>query len=854
MNTPLTKISIHYIRNHILQSILLVLGVSLGVAVVIAVDLANQSASYSFRISSESITGKATHRILGGASGFNEDLYSRLKTELGILRAAPVVTDYVNVVEFKNRPMQLMGIDPFAEKYFRSYFDSSDQDKFLDILTDFLSEPNSVLISEDVSRRYTLQLGSQLTLLYGNRSERVRIVGFLQANNEVSLEALNGLIVADISSAQNILNKVGRLDHIDLIIDEKISNVKDTPKTLQEYLPPGVRIERPETRNSAIEDMTNAFELNLFALSLLAIFVGVLLIYNIVSYSVLQRRSIIGTLRSLGVTNRQIINMIMIETMFLGGVGVIIGLVIGIFLGYGMLYLVFQTITDLYFTLTVQEFYISKMSLLKGSVIGLIACAFGALVPSLEAIRIPPIGALQRSALEQQLVRYIPAISLAGLFILTIGLTTLLLPIRIIEINLASIFVVLTGSVLLVPILARTFMSLLVPFSSRILGVLGRIAIRSIVRTLSRTGIAIAALMVAVSVMVSVDIMIGSFRFTLIDWLDKTVTADIFITPTTTNVSSKDGFDNSLVEIVRNIPGVQKVAAARSIQIDTKQYGLINLVAVTEDIAINRRFSWIHGEDKKLWQKIEDGHVLISEPFAYHNRISSSPGNIIDIPTDKGYREFEVIGIYNDYSSEIGAVIIADSIYRKYWDDNQISSIAVYNSDGSDLNGVIGNIQENLSTDHRLNVISNQGLKSSALKVFDRTFTVTNVLKLLAITVAFIGIFSSLMSLQLERSREIGVMRAIGFTATQIRRMILIETGMIGFCAGILALPLGLVLSLILVYVINLHSFGWTLDYLLRPEYFLKPLAVALIAGMSASIYPAFRFSTTKIASAIRQE
>ena len=348
--------------------------------------------------------------------------------------------------------------------------------------------------------------------------------------------------------------------------------------------------------------------------------------------------------------------------------------------------------------------------------------------------------------------------------------------------------------------------------------------------------------------------MIGSFRFTLVDWLDKTLTAEIFITSSTKNLGSNDGFESSLMDSIKTLPDVQNVASARSVQIDTDRYGLIKLVAVTEDIAINRQFSWINGKVKNIWREVQDGGVLISQPFAYHNKIPASPGNIIELATDKGHKEFEVAGIYRDYSTERGAVIISDSIYRRYWNDDQISSIAVFTSEGSDADEVTRIIQENFLADLNLNVQSNQGLKSSALRVFDRTFTVTNTLKLLAVIVAFMGIFSSLMSLQLERMREIGVLRAIGFTINQIRRMILIETSLIALAAGIMALPIGFLLSLILVYVINLRAFGWTLEYMARPEYFLKPLAIALIAGILASIFPAVRFGKTNIASTIRQE
>ena len=149
---------------------------------------------------------------------------------------------------------------------------------------------------------------------------------------------------------------------------------------------------------------------------------------------------------------------------------------------------------------------------------------------------------------------------------------------------------------------------------------------------------------------------------------------------------------------------------------------------------------------------------------------------------------------------------------------------------------------------------SSRGVREHSLAIFDRSFSITVALQLLATLVAFIGILSALMSLQLERRREIGTLRAVGMTRRQLWRLTLMETGLMGTTAGILAMPTGFVLAVILIYIVNLRSFGWTLQIYLQPVYFLQALIVALVAALLAGIYPAWRVGRMQPADALREE
>jgi putative ABC transport system permease protein len=854
MKPILLRIGLRYSNQNLLQTILLILGVAIGVAVIVAVDLANKSASRSFQISADSITGRATHRITGGPSGLDEDIYRRLRLQLGLEKIAPVVEDYVTVIELNRRPMRLLGLDPFAEAPFRNYVANTDGALPVETLNTLLTQPNSVFLSEDVARSSGMTTDSKLSLEHGSRNIEVFIAGLLQPDDRISRQALSGIIITDISTAQETLGQIGRLSHIDLLIDTTLNSGKTEIEQIRRILPPGTSVERSESRSAVIEEIKSAFEFNLFALSLLSLVVAAFLIYNTVLFSTIKRRPTLGALRALGVTKGQIFGMIISETLILGVIGTLLGLGLGVILGKGLIHLVTQTINDLYFTLTVTGFSLSPLSFIKGAFIGISASFMAGLVPAWEATNIEPVGVLRRSEIENRVSRALPGVGIAGLTLCFLGFLTLFLPTRSVEISFFGLLAVLLGAAFLVPVSTRLLLRLLTPLSAKFAGVIGLMAPRNIIRSQSRTGVAIAALMVSVSVIISVDIMIGSFRNTVIDWLDNTLTADIFISAPSTGIGSNEGFDPSIGQDISGLPGILRIATARRVQIITPRYGPVNLVAVSDDISVNRRFIWAEGDVSKIWNEVEKGAVLVSEPFAYRNQIPPKPGTTIELPTDKGPRLFEVAGIYHDYTSQSGVVMMSDSTYRRFWNDNQITSIAAYVATGQNVDSIIKNLQDSFAGRHSLVVQSNQALRLSALDVFDRTFIITTALRLLVGIVAFIGVFSTLMALQLERAREIGVLRANGMSISQVWRMVILETGLIGLTAGLIALPVGTVLALILVHVINVRSFGWTIEFILRGEYFFAALAIAITAAVLAGIYPAIRFGRIRIASALRME
>jgi putative ABC transport system permease protein len=856
----LLKTGLRYLLRRPLQSILCILGVALGVAMVIAIDLANGSAARAFELSTETVAGRATHQIVGSGAGLDEAVYRRLKVELGVREAAPVVESYAIAVELDQQPVRVLGVDAFAEAPFRSYLGQGNAPLRQNDLTDFFVRPDALLIGQETAARYGLRLGDALTLRAGDARRTMRIAGILNPADERSRRALDGLAIVDISTAQELFNMAGRLSHIDLIADERTEVGRALLDRIRAVLPPGAAIVKPSARSQSVESLTDAFRLNLTALSLLALVVGMFLIYNTITFSVVQRRPIIGTLRCLGVTQAEVFRQVLLETLLLGAIGGVLGIGLGILLGRGAVGLVSQTINDLYYTVNVRSVDVDPWTLAKGFGLGLAASLLAALAPAYEATSIPPITALRRSAGEQRVRWLLPRVALAGLVMLAIGAAMLLLS-RALVVNLGGIFFVLIGLALASPMATIGLMGALQPLLDRLAGLVGRLSARGVVNAISRTAIAIASLMVAVSVIIGLQSMINSFRTTVESWLDASLTADVYIAPPATGINASNAtIAPSVVADFEALPDVSDVTLFRRVSVDFRtadaEYRPASLLAIRSNRERSARtFVWTLRPADGLWASMAgQDEVQVSEPFA--NKYGITPqNNRLLLRTDQGERAFRVVAVYYDYASDAGVIVMRHETYRRYWEDAQISSLALYVNPArvSDLGAFVDQLRRRFAG-RDLVISANRELRADALAIFERTFTITGALNLLATVVAFIGVLSALMALQIERTRELGILRANGMTLRQLWHMTLLETGLMGGTAGLLAMPTGFLLALILVYIINLRSFGWTIRLDLQWETFAQAMGVAVISALLAAIYPMLRLGKLEIARAVREE
>lgn len=844
----LARSSLRYLLHHRAQLVLSVLGVALGVAVVLSIDLATRSARGAFRVSAETVSGRATHQIVADAGALDERLLVLLRTEAGVRASAPVLEGFASSPRLPGQALRILGIDPFSEGPFRPFVVGGPGS--VDIGA-FVTTPGAAVLSAATAARAGVTPGDTLPVLVGGRSFGLAVVGTIDAGDDLARAGLADVLLVDIASAQDLLDAAGTLSHIDLLVPAADSAAMLA--RVRALLPPGATLTESGTRAATMAGMIDAFDVNLKALSLLALVFGMFLIYNAVTFSVVQRRALLGRLRALGVTRAEVLRTVLAEAAWIGVAGTALGLLAGVVLGRGLVRLVTRTINDLYFTVSVEGIRIDPMLVAKAAALGLGATLLAALPAALEAASTPPRLAMLRSEREAQSQRMASRAAGLGVASLVGGSLLLLIPTRSLGVSFGALLFIVGGLAALTPVGAVVLVRLARPALRRVSGSLGLVAARGVVRSLSRTAPAIAALAVAVSVTVGLGVMIQSFRGTLAGWLDATLQADIYVSlPGPTASRASGTLPPELIRRFVEHPNVAGFSTYRGVDV-VDELGAFRLVALALDPRGEETFGFLDGDAGRIMAAFRRGEgAIVSEPFSFRRGVAA--GEPVTIPTAAGPQSLPILGVFYDYGSDQGAVIVSRSLYDRYFDDVGVTSLALFLEPGIDSEGVVhellGRVPEGLTVIAR----TNDTLRNASMDVFDRTFQVTAVLRLLAFIVAFVGVLSALMALELERARELGAMRAWGLEPGELRRLVLTQTGLMGLVSGALAVPMGLALSAVMIFVINKRSFGWTLDMEVGPLVLAEALALALVAALLAGVYPALRMSRASPATALRGE
>ena len=837
--------SLRFLLQHPWHFLLSILGVALGVAMVISIDLSNSSAQRAFSLSAEALTGKATHQIQGSGDFLSDQVYRDLRLTAGYRNSAPIIDGYGRI-QGLDRTFQILGVDPIAEGPFRDF---SSQEGGID-LAKFITGQPTVIISDQVLADLAKDIGDSLQVSVGGRPFDLLIAGAIATANKRSQQALESVILVDVNTAQQLFDMDGQLSRIDLIVPEEIEEA--ILASLSADLPEGSRLVSSVSRTDTLSQMTRAFELNLQALSLLALLVGMFLIYNTMTFSVVQRLPLIGRLRALGVTKSEVLSMIVKEAVLIGLIGTILGITAGIGLAQFLLGLVTQSINDLYFVLSVQELTIELIPVLKAVILGLGATLLAAFWPAREAAEAEVSTVLRRSSNESRLAHRLPFIALIGLAISLAGGGILLIPNGGIIAGYSSLLFVIIGFSLLIPALMVGLSALIRPILGALNGLIGKMSVRGVVTELSRTSVAVAALVVAVAASVGVGVMVDSFRVTVVSWLESQLQADIYVQPPSAVARKADAqLQVELVRIFKETEGVASLHSVFSEDVMTT-FGSSNLVTTSLGAKASESYQIKEIQDDFWEQFVQEEVIMISEAYAY--RFGIGMGDSLGIVTDKGMRSFPIQAIYFDYASDMGTITMNRSLYDRYFDNRAISGLALYADDNTEVDVLVNRLRVRAVGVQEVFIRSNKGLREASIEIFDRTFTVTVVLRLLAVLVAFVGILSSLMALQLERAREHAVLRANGMTPGQLWNYIITQTGVMGVIAGVLSIPLGLLISYVLVYVINLRSFGWTLEFVVSPSLLIQAVSLAVGAALLAGIYPSWKMAKAHPADALRSE
>ena len=828
----LLRAGLNYQWRHPWQAMLALIGITMGVAVVLAVDLANGAARASFELSSEQLRGVATHRIVANAGAVPQSIYVDLATMPGHPPMAPVIQSRVRVDGIPGR-FQLIGLDLFAEGPFRNQLTGAVQGDAS--LGEWLSRANAVALSTSAADQFNVSVGDRLVTRYKGKEYPLEVFAISADESSGSSD----LLIVDIATAQAITESGSEITYIDLVLDET------SEEWIKQRLPTSLKLLDIDQQDEGIVGLSAAFELNLTAMSLLALLVGVFLIFNAMSFSIVQRRNLMGRLRSLGVHSEEIYRVVLAEALVLGILGTLIGVMLGIWLGQGLTGIVAATVSELYYQVSADAMRVDAFSLFKACALGILGTLVAAWLPARQAARTPPLTTLSRAALEHSTQRQLPRLAIAGVILLLIGLAIAFLVPGGVVVGFVGLFILLFGAVLITPLTLPAAHWLL----SRLpLGGVWRMATRDIDRHISRLGTAAAALMIALAASVGVAVMVESMRTSVSDWLQDLLTGDLYV--------ATEGFEDGSylpARVVSQAPSLESVKdhslyRNRKLVIgDRNSY----LVAARLAGAAREGFNLVETSDEDPWLVFDQGGVLISEPLS--NRLDIGAGEDILLPAANGDRPFRVAAVFRDYATEHGRVFIDRMNYIQNWGDDRVNTMALFSA-GVDVNALKQRISERFGEEGALIYTDARAIYDESMAVFNRTFRITEVLRILSVLVAFVGILSALMAVQLERRKEFAVLRALGLTRGQVSLLIIIESAILGLLAALLALPTGLAMAWVLTDAIQLRAFGWTMPFLVDSSPLVLTVLVGLGAAILASLYPAWQASRGDPAPQLRED
>ncbi len=846
----LRNITFRHLYHHKGRTLLSIIGIALGVGVFVSVQTAIHTAIESFNASVDHVSGKTNLQVTSFGRGFSEEVYLKVKRVPGVKAATPVIQYVSKIDEPIGEPLYLLGIDVFSDRPFREFQFYEPYDEGLL----FLKQPNSIAITEKLANRHGLKKGEKITLIVGSKKVTFTITNLLRMEGPAkSLEGNFGLI--DIASAQEALEKVGLIDRIDLMVDKSMP-METIERELKKVIPPGVEVRRSNTRSGQIEKMVSAFHLNLTALSFISLIVGMFLIYNAISVSVIQRRREIGILRSIGVTRPQVLSLFIGEAAWIGCLGSLAGIGVGLGLAKLMLYLVSRTITALYILVKAEHLSISPSVLIGGFAMGVLAAVFSSIGPAREASKIAPKEALALGTLETKIKTRLGHFSLIGIGLLILSLILALQ--RPIDhrpvFGFLAALLILIGVSFLVPSVTTLLNRLLAPLLHFLFGSEGKLASRYLHDSMARTVITIAALMTALSMLISISIMILSFRKTVDLWVEQSINGDVFIFPGSYSIT---GYSALLpLEVSRalpSLPGVKAVDSFRALEVEYQGQPAL-IASVDGEVFLKMKvIRFTRGNPQAILRQFASGQaILVTESFSLRHNVKA--GDRIKLNTPQGEKEFLISGVFYDYSSDWGMVLLEKKLFQSLWKDETLHSAGIYLKEGVSQEAFKEVIRERYSKPYRLFVVSHRELRNEVLKIFDQTFAITYALEFIAIIVAVLGIINSLNALIIERQRDIGIVRAVGAFQKQIGKTTLIEAGMIGFFSHIFGLLCGFLLSILLIYVINKQSFGWTIQFSIPLWSLIESWLVVMLTSIGAGFIPARRAAKMNVVESLRME
>lgn len=857
-------IGLRHLTTKKLRTVLTVLGVGFGVGLFIAVDLINRATLRSFKDNIEAVAGSADFTISAGGPGFPEEVLEKVEKIPGVQRAIPMVEDRAYLTGPRSsETLVIFGVDLLKEQAVRQY-ETVDGQMIDDPLV-FLNQPDSLIVSSTFAKEHGLKLDSKIELATAGGSKIFTVRGILVPSGPA--KAYGGAVaIMDIDGARFSFGKEGRLDRIDVVVAENDS--ADTVlKRCQSELGSGFSIEKPHDQAEQMNRLVSAFQKLLVFMSSLAVLVGLFMVTHSVSVAVAERRREIGSLRALGTTRSSILLLFVSESFLIGIIGSLIGAGAGWLLSFQLVKSVALSISNQMLTqLALPEIAFNSTDLLRALAIGSGVSVVAALWPAFKATRIGPLEAIRdqsavHSASERRLSfsRFAVGVALLALFTLS---TVQGWAAKTSWGDFVNQVSSMAGAILVTPMLATLISMAFRKISLRASSAVGRLSQENLLRDPKRTSSNVLALMVGLIMVVLISSINSSFRLSVASWLDKILHADLLVSSHGRMFAFQtQPLDESLGGEIETSPAVTDalqypVRGLRFIRIQHEGRTVAIKAFDRPDPALGYvLFDVKDRSPQEAGDDLFNGKkpvILVSRNFVTH--FGKRTGDEIVLNTPTGPIRALIGGMVTDFASNQGVIYMDRAIYKKHWRDPLINVFYLKLKEGADRERIRARIDESFGRSRNLMVTLNSELKSDVIRSVDQSFAYGRALEGAALLIALLGLMNTFFISVMERTRELGLLRAVGMSRPQTFKMILLESLSQGLIATVLAIVLGSWTAFLWIRYSLEDAMGWTIQFHFPYATVLTAVALGLLVSIVAGFWPARRAAFLDIKEALAYE
>lgn len=842
----LTRLFIASIRANLGRTALSVAGIALGVALGLAVHVINQSAISEMQQASRTLSGDADLALRGGRAsigGFDERILETLLNDERIAVASPVLEMSATPESFR-QAIKFIGIDIFQAARLQPGFVGEMFDQNASANRYAVLEPNQLFLNR--AARALLPINTQglpdspippasLVVPVSLERKTLSIAGKIELP-----QFKEPLAVMDIAGAQALFNQVGNLSRIDLRLQPGVS-IEQFRADLLPRLPPGLTLITPQQADEQSAAVSRAYRINLTVLSMVALFTGGFLVFSTQSLSVVRRRAQFALYRTLGVTRSELMRALLAEGAILGAMGGALGCALGLAIATIALKKFGADLGSGFFAGVTPEADWHMGVVVFFILLGIAAGVVGAWLPAQQAAFEAPARALKANDDAGGGAAQVPPLWI-GLGLLLLSAALLAVPAMggIPWAAYASIASMLFGVIALAPTICARALSMLPPSTS----VIRQLAVRHIEKSPGPAAAAITGIVASFSLMIAMLIMVVSFRASLEDWLTGALTADLYVRMAgSLNAGEANTLNPSTGAALQALLGVEKVDFLRYRSILLK-YDMppITLIArpLREDVLAS--LTLLNRVNTEVIVRSGLASVWITEAMV--DLYGFKAGQIITVPIDGVARTLIVGGVWRDYARSNGAMTIDRDAYIAITGDTRINDAALKLRADADKLGVISAIRI-LPGGERLEVIDASEIRKLSLSAFDRSFAVTYALEIAAIFVGLAGISATFSAQAWSRRREFGMLRHLGMTRAEIKKLLSVEGALLGSIGAAIGLALGFAIALVLIFVVNRQSFHWSME-LHIPWLVLIILSLVLVTLTALSAIISGRFALSR--------